>query len=285
MMAGVYETRGEFNQAIAQYNEVLKLDQSCSRAHLRLGAIYIKENNLTNAIKALDLAVKYDPEALEPRYLLVLVYSLQKKYDLVNQEYEKFLRLASQADPANVYLYKELGTVYLQQGNLEAAEKTYKLLIAAEPKNSQAHLMLGTIYEKQGKKDTAIAEFKAAIDSNPDDHLALNALGYLYAEEGINLSEAEILVRKALEFEPNNGAYLDSLGWVHFKKEMLDMAIEELGRAVTMMDDPVIYEHLGDAYLKKGDRKKAKDNWQQALRLNPEQKSIQEKIEKLNLLP
>jgi tetratricopeptide (TPR) repeat protein len=145
--------------------------------------------------------------------------------------------------------------------------------------------MLGTVYERQGKKNEAIAEFKAAINTNPDDHLALNALGYLYAEEGINLDTAEMLIRKALEFEPNNGAYLDSLGWVHFKKEMLDVAIEELIRAVALTEDPVIYEHLGDVYLKKSDRKKAKDNWQQALKLNPEQKSIQEKIERLNLTP
>ena len=56
-------------------------------------------------------------------------------------------------------------------------------------------------------------------DENPD---ALNYLGYMYAEDGIMLDQAQTLIEKALEIDPNNGAYIDSLGWVYFKKGMID---------------------------------------------------------------
>ncbi|MCX7661500.1 MAG: tetratricopeptide repeat protein [Candidatus Omnitrophica bacterium] len=127
-------------------------------------------------------------------------------------------------------------------------------------------------------------EFKELLRLNPDDHIVLNALGYLYAENGINLDEAEILIKKALEFEPNNGAYRDSLGWVYYQKSQLDLAIKELERAAELLEDPVIYEHLGDAYFKVGQILKAKDCWSKALELNPSNLELKKKLENLNII-
>ena len=109
-----------------------------------------------------------------------------------------------------------------------------------------------------------------------------NYLGYMYVEEEKNLDAAEVMIKKALEIEPNNGAYIDSLGWLYFKKGKLSPALEQLERASALLEDPVIYDHLGDVYLKKGDVKKALGSWQKSLQLDSKQEQIKKKIDALH---
>jgi tetratricopeptide (TPR) repeat protein len=107
-------------------------------------------------------------------------------------------------------------------------------------------------------------------------------MGYLYVEENKNLEVAEAMIKKALEIEPDNGAYVDSLGWLYFKQGRLEDSIKELERASLLLEDPVIYEHLGEAYLKIGNIEKAKVNWQKLLKLEPHQDKVKQKLENLN---
>ncbi len=86
------------------------------------------------------------------------------------------------------------------------------------------------------------------------------------------------MVKKALSMQPDNGAYVDSLGWLHFKQGNTGVAIKELEKAASLMEDPVIYDHLGDAYFKLKDNENAKSNWQKSLKLDPNQDKIKEKI-------
>lgn len=125
---------------------------------------------------------------------------------------------------------------------------------------------------------------KRTLELNPDHADAHNYLGYLYAEIGINLDEALEHVKKALESEQNNGFFLDSLGWVYYKKGLYDKAIEELEKAILLVPpDPVIFDHLGDVYFSKNDYERAKDAWEKSLK---EEKSIliEEKLNKVNIL-
>jgi predicted Zn-dependent protease len=90
------------------------------------------------------------------------------------------------------------------------------------------------------------------------------------------------MIRKALTMQPDSGAYVDSLGWLYFKQGKVQEAIKELEKAASLMEDPVIYGHLGDAYFKIGDTAGAKLNWQKSLKLDAGQDKIKEKIDKLN---
>jgi Flp pilus assembly protein TadD len=94
---------------------------------------------------------------------------------------------------------------------------------------------------------------RKAIELNPQNAPALNYLGYTWAEMGVQLDEAEKLIVRALKIEPNDGFFIDSLGWVYFQRGEYAKAVEQLERAVELtVDDPVIIEHLGDAYEKIG---------------------------------
>src|SRR5206468_823794 len=89
---------------------------------------------------------------------------------------------------------------------------------------------------------------------------------YLYAEQGKNLEKAEAMIRKALKEEPDNSAYLDSLGWVLFKRGKVKEALDPLEKAVTHPSgaDATIHEHLGDVYFRLQQTAKAKAAWEKA---------------------
>jgi len=113
---------------------------------------------------------------------------------------------------------------------------------------------------------------------NPRHAQARNYLGYSWAERGINLDKALEHIQKALEIDPENGAYIDSLGWVYFQQGEYVRAREELKKAIKLMKDSVIYEHLGDTYNKLGETRRALDAYRKALQLDKENEKLMEKI-------
>jgi Flp pilus assembly protein TadD len=126
---------------------------------------------------------------------------------------------------------------------------------------------------------------KKAIELNPKNAAALNYLGYTWAEMGVRLDEAESLIQEALKIEPNDGFYIDSLGWVYFQKGDYKQAVDLLERAVEItVDDPTIIEHLADAYEKAGRADRAIARYREALKKTKEDeqvKRIREKIQRL----
>jgi len=102
---------------------------------------------------------------------------------------------------------------------------------------------------------------------NASNASALNYLGYMFADRGVKLEEAHTLIHKALELEPQNGAYLDSMGWVYFRMGNLSEAESYLLRALDRVThDPAIHDHLGDVYFKAGRLKDAISQWQFSLK-------------------
>ncbi len=94
----------------------------------------------------------------------------------------------------------------------------------------------------------------------------------MWAEHNLHLDEAEEMIERALQIDPNNGAYLDSLGWVKLSQGKFEEALNELLRAVQTLtrDDPIVFEHIGDTYSKLNRIPQALDYWQKAIALDPE---------------
>jgi len=141
-------------------------------------------------------------------------------------------------------------------------------LLAANPKLTTAGFLLGAAYERSGQRGQAVAIFRGVIQNDPDFHAALNYLGYMWAEKGENLDEALKLVRRAVALDPDNGAYVDSLGWTHFQLHQLDRARSYLERATRLEpEDATVHEHLGDVYAALGESAKAREMYQRAIQL------------------
>ncbi|HEY7543839.1 MAG TPA: tetratricopeptide repeat protein, partial [Blastocatellia bacterium] len=91
------------------------------------------------------------------------------------------------------------------------------------------------------------------------------SVGYQMVELGKNLEEALKMIKRAVDADPGNGHYLDSLGWAYFKLGRLEEAEKYLTEAARILELPVIEEHLGDVYQKQGKIEKAKSVWEKAL--------------------
>ncbi|MBU4258236.1 MAG: tetratricopeptide repeat protein, partial [Proteobacteria bacterium] len=150
-------------------------------------------------------------------------------------------------------------------------------------KNTELHFRLGVVYDKWNKKEASIESMKTVISLDPQNANALNYIGYTYAELGINLDEAERLIKEALKYMPDDGYITDSLGWVYYKKGLYKEALKFLKKAVNLVpDDPTILEHMGDTYLKINDKKKALMFYERSLLNREKDKAgIEKKIQEL----
>jgi tetratricopeptide (TPR) repeat protein len=136
--------------------------------------------------------------------------------------------------------------------------------------------------EQAGLYDKAADLMRKSIALDPENSAeASNYLGYMWADHNMNLDEAETMIRRALQSEPNNASYLDSLGWVEFRKGQFDRALDNLLRAAKTAEreDPVVFEHIGDTYLKLNRTREALEAWQKALSLDPKNKNLADKIQ------
>jgi tetratricopeptide (TPR) repeat protein len=149
--------------------------------------------------------------------------------------------------------------------------------------NARFYFDYGVAADQAGLYDKAGELFKKSISLDPTNAAeAYNYVGFMWADHNMHLDEAEEMIGRALQFDPNNGAYLDSLGWVHYRKGKHEEALAELLRAAQNLTrhDPVVFEHIGDTYSKLNRVPQALEYWQKAIALAPENKLLAEKIEK-----
>lgn len=129
-----------------------------------------------------------------------------------------------------------------------------------------AWFLLGAIYNDQKHYDQAEDMFRKSLAVNPHDPEVLNDYGFMLAERGVRLDEAITMIHTAVEQDPTNGAYLDSLGWAYFKQGNLPAAQQYLLQATSHdSTDPTILSHLGDVYAKMGQSDRAEQTWEKAL--------------------
>ncbi len=143
-----------------------------------------------------------------------------------------------------------------------------------DPETLRAGLFfqLGEAYERTRRYDEAAEQFQAVLEIQPENSTAMNYLGYMWADNGENLEQAVELVRRAVALEPNNGAYVDSLGWALFRLGEFEEARRHLERANQLApEDSTVLEHLGDVYVALGDTRRAREAYEHALAIDDEE--------------
>ena len=140
----------------------------------------------------------------------------------------------------------------------------------------------GVVAERSGEHDAAARHFLACVELDQGHAQALNYLGYMWAERGVNLAEAEEYIRRAVDLEPDNAAYLDSLGWVLYQQGRYHEALVPLERAAQLaaaQPDTAIEEHLGDVLQKLGRRNEAVKAWERAASLPGASENLPAKLQ------
>ena len=209
---------------------------------------------------------------------LIFVYSYAEEDKELEEEYEVFLRNAHELKPKDIGISEYLAQFYFYKKKPKEAIAIYERILEVNPNYVEALFWLGYLYEESGAHTKAIDTWKRGLKIDSDFAPILNSLGYTYAQGGVNLKEAEGMIQRALEQEPENGAYLDSLGWIYFQRGELEEAEEYLTRAISLIKDPEIYEHLGDLYIKMGDKEKGLIYYEDGLLQFPDNRPLQQKI-------
>jgi tetratricopeptide (TPR) repeat protein len=246
------EAKAKFAKVAANYEQSLLINPNHAGTYLHLAELLLGPlKDADRAVKLLTEARRRFPGAPEIVYYLAIAQREAKQIQQAVATFEEALheaQLDQDNEVVNAKFYFNYGATAEQAGLYEKAADLLRKSIALDPANA--------------------AE-------------AYNYLGYMWADHNMNLDEAEAMIRRALESEPNNGSYLDSLGWVEFRKGKFDQALNDLLRAAkdADRDDPIVFEHIGDTYLKLNRMPEALESWQKALSLDPKNKKLAEKIE------
>jgi tetratricopeptide (TPR) repeat protein len=305
-LAQLYLAKNEFEKALTEFLEYEEVEPDDYTVKVKIGLIYFELKRYTDAIARFQAILKEQPEAGNVRFYVGVVLEEMKNPDKAVAEFKKV--------PTDSSFFKEamlhIGFILKDQGKLKdgldfakrtltthpdvvefydmyasfhEAKKSYKLALSVItdglkrfPKDEKLLYFNGALNDKLGNREAAISDMKKILEINANNAHALNFLGYTYAELGQNLEEAENLVQKALTLRPNDGYIEDSLGWVMFKKGKVEQAIAQLNKAAaTEVNEPIIYEHLGDVYTAKKDFPKAIEMYKKAADLSAMRKDLE----------
>ena len=136
----------------------------------------------------------------------------------------------------------------------------------------------GMAYERSNKWNLAEKDFLYSIELSPEQPLTLNYLGYSWIDSGKNIDAAKDLISKAVKLRPDDGYFVDSLGWAYYRMGEYEKSVIELEKAVSLVpNDPIINDHLGDAMWRAGYKNEAVFQWNRALIYKPDE-DLKEKI-------
>ena len=312
-LAEIYRVESKADSAADVIEKALVRNGDQDEMHRYLVGLYFGEDQYARALPHLNALVRSKPDNLEIRRHLATLYMaldsldqargiLERITETPGAAYEDYyalgqidvqserwteaaanFRMAAQKESWNPGAWQAMSFCYRRLGKPQQEIATLEQGIDKmrdQETAVQLYFTLGSAYEQNNQVDSAVSVFERLLEHDPDNHLVLNYLGYTLADRGVRLDYAQELVERALKLQPDNAAYLDSYGWVEYRQGNFDEAVKYLARAAALDNNPEILDHLGEAYWSNGNRKEARKVWKQVLQIQPDNKSIQEKLKR-----
>ena len=238
-----------------------------------------------NYDKALEIYDRFSDDALYGSTVSISSALILEEQGRLDEALEKLHALSVSHE--GEFVEKSLADMYRRAERYAQAEPIYTALIERLAKTKRADWNLffsrGMVRERIGKWQEAETDLlRAKILSNNNEYV-LNYLGYSWIDHGINLREGLDIIEQAVEKQPRNGFFVDSLGWALYRLGDFPAAVRLLEKATELEPlDAEIIDHLGDALWKAGRKFEARYQWQRALALNPDDDKrilIEQKIE------
>lgn len=262
----IYREQRKSDLAIQTFRQMLQLgDEGAERGYEQIVETYGNDRQWQQALATAQEAQQKFPQSRQLKLLVAQqLVGVGKGDEAVAQ-----VRSLLKNSPEDREIYLVLAQMQTRLRDFKDAEenvaKAEKLSTKPEEKDYVA-FVAGSVYEREKKYDQAEERFKHVLSAKPTDAAVLNYLGYMLADRGLRLEEALGYIKKAVEQEPQNGAYLDSLGWAYFKLSNYDQAEENLVKASQKMsNDGTIQDHLAELYFRTGRVKLAASHWERAL--------------------
>jgi tetratricopeptide (TPR) repeat protein len=265
-LGNIYREENRPLLALETFRKMVDLggDES-SRGYQEIIDTYREQKQWPEATRTAQEAVKKLPKDKN----LKLALAVQLADDGKGDEAVELARSTVKNGAGDREGYLQLEQIYVRLRRWKDAEDALaqagKLSTRSEEKEV-VQFAYGALYERQKKYEQAEQSFRQVLQLNPSNSMALNYLGYMLADRNVHLEEALTLIKHAVELDPQNGAYLDSLGWAYFRLGNYDQAEENLRRAADKTPtDATVQDHMAELYSKTGKLKLAAMHWERAL--------------------
>ncbi len=278
----------KLDDALEHLTALESLETDPTETRFRVALIQIEKQNYREAIRELSLVLAKNPNHAEARYYLASLYagSGRRKeaideLDAIEKDSPMYVKaktfaafvlrqegelsesleaideaLSVHPENSNLILYSVLVLRDMQE--YRKAESRLRSALEVAPDDERLLFNLGLVLHERGERSQAITTMERVVQSNPKNSDALNYVAYALAEQGVELERAQSVVTQALVLRPNDGFYLDTLGFIYLKQGKLKDAEETLSRAVALTGhDPVIVEHYVQALLQQEKRQEA----------------------------
>jgi len=292
LLADLYTSTGNRSAALNTYRKILKFLPDNPLILYNYAVLLAQQKDYRTARDYLVKSVGLAPNFIPAGALLAKIYWETGNLAAAEESYRRILELA----PNDQGILFSLARIYIEEKRWAEAGAALEKITG--PKNDEFSRLRGFIYRQNKEPEKALLAFQEALElkddpqtrfylaltlddlkrdteameqlrktisRDPENHEALNYLGYTLVERNEKLEEAEKLIKEAVRLEPENGAYLDSLGWLYFKQGKLSFARYYLLKAARLEPDPEIYGHLSELYRRLKDNKKAEYYRQKSL--------------------
>jgi tetratricopeptide (TPR) repeat protein len=267
----IYRDQGNNQAAIETFRQIVALggDENIERGYQQIIDTWREAKEWQKATDAAKEAVRKLPSSRDLKMVLASQQADMGEADQALKDVRAMLKGGASNANDDRQVYITLAQMYTRLRRFneaeEALDKADQLSTKTEDKE-YIWFLRGSTFERDKRYPEAEEQFKKVLASDPEYASALNYLGYMLADQNMKLDEALGYIKRAVDLDPSNGAYLDSLGWAYFRLGKYELAEDNLLKASQKINtDPTVLDHLGDLYQKTGRLKLAASNWERAL--------------------
>ena len=263
----IYRDQGNNQAALEIFRQMIALggDDNVERGYQQIIDTWREAKDWQKATDAAKEATQKLPNSRDLKMVLAAQQADMGNPDLGLKSVQALLK-GGPEDRAVYITLAQMNTRLKRYSDAEQALDKADQLSTKQDDKEYIWFLRGSTFERQKRYADAEVQFKKVIASDPQHAMALNYLGYMLADQNTRLDEAFGYIKHALDIDPTNGAYLDSIGWAYFRLGKFEMAEESLVKASQKINtDPTVHDHLGDLYQKTGRLKLAATHWERAL--------------------
>ena len=258
--------------------EVLKLlfdkNELNGQHSLALFEIYFDNKDNINAAKVSDRMIASLPEDWRGYYSRSLVF-------MDESDYESAVSILAPVSEtfSNIFSVQYiLGLCYSRIKMNDEAIDFYNRALTISPNSINVLHSIAILYDDIGEWVKSDKIYDQLIDNDPKDAQAFNNYAYSLVERNKDLKRALAYAKKAVELEPKNPSYLDTIGWAYFKMDDLKRAKKYIRQSIEIQDDnSVVLEHFGDILMKSNDSVNALFYYKKAFEFDNENQELKKK--------
>ncbi|KPK72012.1 hypothetical protein AMJ87_05915 [candidate division WOR_3 bacterium SM23_60] len=268
---------GMLEPALMEFLICVGLEPEDTYARFHAGRIYLETGAYDAALSEIKQAIAIDPDFVELWVYRGFIGIETEDFEAAQYAFTE----AAYRGADVVQIYYLLGVVEEMKDQYEPAYFYYHKSLKSDPKNLATLEALAHLCDRVDKKGEAVRTFERIIEVDSVNATALNYVGYWFAERSEKLDYALELIDRALEQEPDNGFFIDSRGWAFYQMGRYEQARDDLERASELVEDAVIFEHLGDVYIKLKNTEKARAAYEKGLEFEPDNNILKRKLQSI----